>query len=77
MVKRHPFRSLGAVVGAAFVFFMLSASGHPGSYWANGPEWLGNIGWFAFLLCLLAFIGLAIYLPIAKRRERRRAGAIA
>ena len=72
MITLHPFRSLGLVLGVAVVFFVLSASGQSDSFWKSGPSWLGAIGWFAFLICLLAFVVLAVYLPVAKARRRHR-----
>jgi len=72
MVKRHPFRSLGSVLAAAVVFFLLSASGQKDTFWKDGPSWLGSTGWACFLLSLLAFIALAIYLVVAKVGQRRR-----
>ncbi len=77
MVKRHPFRSLGVVLTAAVVFFVLSASGQSDGFWKSGPSWLGAIGWFSFLFCLLGFIVLAVYLPVTKLLERRRSRAVA
>jgi hypothetical protein len=73
MITRHPFRSLGLVLGVAVVFFVLSASGQSDGFWKSGPSWLGAIGWFGFLICLLAFVVLAAYLAIAKVLRRHRA----
>lgn len=72
MVKRHPFRSLGSVLAAAVVFFLLSASGQNDTFWKNGPSWLGSTAWVCFGLSLLVFIALAIYLVVAKVGQRRR-----
>lgn len=67
----HPFTSLAALLVVAFGFFMLSASGQSGTFWENGPSWLGSIGWFCFLLTALTFIVSAVYLVV--RRARRTA----
>jgi len=66
----HPIRSLAALLVLAFGFFQLSASGQPGTYWENGPGWLGSMGWILFLLTALTFIVSAVYLVV--RRARRR-----
>lgn len=72
MIARHPYRSLGAVLAAAVVFFLLSASGQPDGFWEDGPSWLGGIGWSMFLILLLVFVGLAIYLAVARIARSRR-----
>jgi hypothetical protein len=77
MIKRHPFRSLGGVLVAAVVFFLLSASGQNDTFWENGPTWLGSIAWVCFGISLLVFIALAIYLAVVKLAQRRRSRAVA
>ncbi|HEY3528767.1 MAG TPA: hypothetical protein VGK78_06415 [Nocardioides sp.] len=69
----HPIRSLGVLLVLAFGFFMLSASGQSGTFWENGPGWLGTIGWFAFLLTALAFLVAAGYVAVHSARRRRTA----
>jgi Zn-dependent protease with chaperone function len=77
MIKRHPFRSLGIVLAAAIVFFVLSAAGQEDSFWKNGPSWLGSTAWICFALSLLAFLGLAVYLAVARLVSRKRSRAVA
>jgi uncharacterized protein involved in cysteine biosynthesis len=67
---KHPITSLAALLVLAFGFFMLSASGQSGTYWEDGPAWLGSIGWICFLLSALTFLVTAGYLLV--RRVRRR-----
>lgn len=69
----HPIRSLAALLVLAFGFFMISASGQSGTYWENGPGWLGSIGWIMFLLSALTFVVTAAYLVIRRTRARRTA----
>jgi hypothetical protein len=64
-------RTLG-LVGAAVVLFLVSASGQDGSYWASGPSWLGAIGWFGFLICLLLLIVTALYAVTSRMRHHDR-----
>lgn len=77
MIKRHPFRSLGSVLAAAIVFFILSAAGQEDSFWKSGPSWLGSTAWVCFALSLLTFIGLAVYLTVTKVVGRKRSRAVA
>jgi hypothetical protein len=67
----HPVTSLAAMLVLAFGFFMLSASGQSGTFWENGPSWLGTIGWFCFLLTALTFLVSTGYVVV--RRARRTA----
>ena len=67
----HPVTSLTALLVLAFGFFMLSASGQSGTFWENGPSWLGSIGWICFLLTALTFLVSAGYIVV--RRARRTA----
>ena len=71
----HPLRHLAVLLGVAFGFFMLSASGQEGTFWSNGPSWLGGISWFAFMLTALAFIvyGVLCLVSLVTRRTRRAA----
>lgn len=69
----HPIRTLAVLLVLAFGFFQLSASGQPGTYWQNGPSWLGSTGWILFLVCALAFLVSAGYLVVRRVRTRRTA----
>ena len=72
-ITTHPIRSLATMLVVAFAFFMLSASGQSGTFWENGPAWLGSIGWFCFLLSALTFLVCAAYLTVRGVRARRAA----
>jgi hypothetical protein len=74
MLQRSPGRVLLALFGAMVVLFLLSASGQDGSFWKNGPGWLGAIGWFGFLLTTLAMIATLVYLGVRTARRRRQPG---
>jgi hypothetical protein len=69
----HPIRTLGGLLVLAFVFFMLSASGQSGTFWENGPGWLGSIGWFCFLLTGLIFVVSAVSFVVRRARTGRPA----
>jgi hypothetical protein len=58
------------VVGV--VLFLLSASGQANSYWKSGPSWLGAIGWFGFLLCVLLLIVSGVYWLVSRIRHRNQ-----
>lgn len=72
-LDQHPFRSLGGLLVLAFVLFMLSASGQPGTYWSDGPGWLGEICWFAWMIAFLAFVGAGITTLVRRLSGRRSA----
>jgi hypothetical protein len=69
----HPIRGLATLLVVAFAFFMLSASGQSGTFWEDGPAWLGSIGWICFLLSALSFVVSAAYLTVRGVRARRTA----
>ena len=52
------------VVGV--VLFLLSASGQDNGYWKSGPSWLGVIGWFGFLICLLLLTVSGVYTRVSQ-----------
>jgi uncharacterized membrane protein YvlD (DUF360 family) len=69
----HPTRrSTLALLVAAVVLFVLSASGQPDTYWASGPSWIGTIGWFGFLICALLLIVSGLYAAVSSIRHRGR-----
>jgi hypothetical protein len=70
MIRNHPVQSLATCAVITGVLFVLSASGN--SNWFTGPGWLGTIGWFGFLLGLLTLIVIAVYLAVARLRQRRQ-----
>ena len=67
-------RSLGKIalllVAAGVVLFVLSASGQDNGFWEDGPSWLGAIGWFGFLICLLLLIVTGV-VAVARRLRGR------
>jgi hypothetical protein len=72
----HPTRkSTLVLLVAAVVLFVLSASGQPDTYWASGPSWIGNIGWFGFMGCALLLIVSGLYALVSSVRHRGRLSA--
>jgi protein-S-isoprenylcysteine O-methyltransferase Ste14 len=69
----HPIRTLAVLLVLAFGFFMLSASGQHGTYWQDGPAWLGSTGWILFLVTALTFLVSAGYAAVRRTRGRRTA----
>ena len=67
---RPTLRSMLALVVAGAVLFVLAASGQPGQYWESGPSWLGYVGWFGFLTCLLLLVISGLYMVISRLRHR-------
>jgi uncharacterized membrane protein YhaH (DUF805 family) len=61
-----------ALVVAGAVLFALGGIGQDDGYWKDGPGWLGAIGWFGFLICLLLLIvtGVAALVSRLRRHDR-------
>jgi protein-S-isoprenylcysteine O-methyltransferase Ste14 len=58
------------VVGA--VLFPLGMVGQgDGGLWEDGPGWIGAVGWFGFLLCLLLLLAIAV-VALARTVSSRR-----
>ncbi len=72
----HPTRkSTLALLVAAVVLFVLSASGQPDTYWASGPSWIGGIGWYGFIACALLLMVSGLYAVVSSVRNRGRLSA--
>lgn len=70
----HPIRTLGILLGVAFVLFMIS--GIPAVKNATGwnlADVIGYISWFGFLLTFLAFLVSTGYVVVHSARRRRTA----
>lgn len=71
LVSAHPLRRLGGLLVAAICFFVLSASGQDGGkFMSDGPAWLGDIGWWAFVVLALLFVATAVACSVSALRER-------
>ncbi len=69
----HPTRkSTVALLVVGVVLFLISASGQDNGYWKSGPSWLGAIGWFGFLICLLLLIASGVYTLVSRIQHRRQ-----
>ena len=67
----HPTRkSTLVLLVAGVILFVLSASGQPDTYWASGPELIGTIGWFGFIVCALLLIVSGLYALVSSIRHR-------
>lgn len=54
-------RSAITLVVLGAVLFLISSSGqHNGGPLSDGPEWLGGLGWFGFLICLLLLLVVGV-----------------
>jgi len=68
----HPTRTSTLVlVVAGVVLFVMSESGQTSGFWASGPSWLGTIGWFGFLICVLLLVVSALYAVFSRMRKPR------
>jgi protein-S-isoprenylcysteine O-methyltransferase Ste14 len=65
-------RSTLVLLVVTVVLFVVSPSGQPDTYWASGPSWLGIIGWFGFLICLLLLLASGLYALVSSIRHRGR-----
>ncbi len=73
----HPTRtSTLALVVAGVILFVLSASGQPDTYWSSGPSWLGDIGWYGFMVCVLLLLVSGLYAIVSLVRNRGRLSAL-
>lgn len=63
-------KSTLTLVVAGVVLFALSGIGQtPGGYWKSGPSWLGDIGWFGLMICLLLLIVSGVYTVVSRKRH--------
>ena len=70
MIRQHPFRviSITALIAVAFV-----ALSYPGKDDTTGAwYYISAIGWFGFMLSILAIIIFAVMAGIQKRSRRTR-----
>jgi protein-S-isoprenylcysteine O-methyltransferase Ste14 len=68
----HPTRtSTLTLVVAGVVLFVLSYSGQANGFWSSGPSWLGTIGWFGFLICVLLLAVSGLYTLFSRNRTPR------
>jgi hypothetical protein len=73
-LREHPLRTLGGLLGLAFVLFMLS--GIPRYREAKHWGWdlfFGDIFWFGFLICALLFLVGTAYTVTRRVRSSRSA----
>jgi hypothetical protein len=72
-LHNHPLRTLAAMLLLALALFLLSASGAPGTYWSDGPVWLGTVCWFGWMIVFLLFVVTAAYSMVRSVVRRWRA----
>lgn len=73
VIARHPYRAVGAVLGAmALCIFVSGMVGqHNEGPWGGLPAWVGAAGWFGFLGLSLVMLALCAYLAVAHLRYRK------
>jgi hypothetical protein len=42
-----------------------------GGLWEDGPAWIGAVGWFGFLICLLLLLAIGV-VALARNLTSRR-----
>lgn len=67
-------KNLMMLIVAGAVLFAIGAIGQDDGYWTDGPGWLGAIGWFGFLTCLLLLVVGAAVMLVQQWRHRRGHG---
>lgn len=70
MIRQHPVRVLSITALIAVVFLALSYPGKQDT--AGAWYYISTIGWFGFLLTMLALLFLAVMAGIHKRSMRTR-----
>jgi hypothetical protein len=64
------------VIAGAILFFLGSVGQEEGGLWPDGPAWIGAIGWFGFLLCVLLLLAVGVVALTRKLSSgRQSAGA--
>jgi len=57
------------LIVAAVVLFVLSYSGQATGFLKSGPSWLGTIGWYGFLICVLLLVVSGLYWLVLRMRK--------
>jgi hypothetical protein len=60
------------LVVAGAILFALGPIGQDDGYWKSGPSWIGAIGWFGFLICLLLLVMTGLYAVVERVRHHDR-----
>jgi len=58
-----------ALIGVGAVLVAISGIGQDSGYWKSGPSWLGAIGWFGFLICLLLLVVTGVSAAVSTMRS--------
>lgn len=73
MVKRHPYRAVGAVL--AVFTIALFVAGMIGQFndgpWGGLPEWVGRTSYVVWTSSMLVLLVLSAYLAVANVQHRR------
>lgn len=71
MIRLHPARVLGGTLVLAVAFLALS---YPGRHDTSGFWYYASaVGWFGFLISVLAFVVLGVIALVSRTRSTRRA----
>jgi hypothetical protein len=51
------------------LFFAMSPIGQPEGYLKSAPSWIGEIGWFGMMICVLLLIVSGLYWVVSRMRH--------
>jgi hypothetical protein len=54
---------------AGVVLFAMSGVGQPEGYLKSAPSWIGDVGWFGWLICALLLIVSGVYWVVLRMRH--------
>lgn len=67
----HPtWKSTLTLFVAGIVLLAMSGIGQPAGYLKDAPSWIGDIGWFGWLICALLLIVSGVYWVVLRMRHR-------
>ena len=73
MIKRHPYRAVGTVLGVFLLSLLVAGliGQHNDGPWGGLPAWLGTASYATWFVSGLVLVALSIYLGIANLQYRR------
>jgi hypothetical protein len=67
---RPTWKSTLTLFVAGVLLLAISGIGQPGGYLKSAPSWIGDIGWFGWLICALLLIVSGVYWVVSRMRHR-------
>ncbi len=69
---RPTWKSTLTLFVAGIVLLAMSGIGQPAGYLKDAPSWIGDIGWFGWLICALLLIASGLYWAVSRMRPHDR-----